>query len=87
MSHILYTTAKSQSTDPRDAIFGVHGLLDRGSISSIALQPDYSLSLQQLFISLFAHLLLDLNEVEFLNHASGDTYISAVHHWQDLAFT
>ena len=50
----MRTTCKSESTDPRDKVFGILGLLRDANLT-----PNYSLSLSQTIIGTFAHFLLN----------------------------
>ena len=50
----MRTTRESESTDPRDKVFGILGLLRDAHLT-----PNYSLSLSQTIIGSFAHFLLN----------------------------
>jgi len=62
---LMALTATSKASDPRDKIYGLVGLLDKGSDRQ-PLLPDYSLSSIQLGIGVAAHCLLDLKFCEVL---------------------
>ncbi|KAK8115373.1 hypothetical protein PG999_007442 [Apiospora kogelbergensis] len=70
-----------KATDPRDEVFGVLGLLQYSSTPSANLSPDYSLSNAATFIGVAAHLLLDLELVELLEHAAGSTATPPLPSW------
>jgi hypothetical protein len=81
---ILKVTSKSKASDPRDRIFGIHGLVSDDK-SQLALRPNYSLSCLHVFLSVFAHSLINLRHPELLLNASGisawDSYPSWVPNW------
>ncbi|KAK8000868.1 hypothetical protein PG991_013090 [Apiospora marii] len=74
------------TTDPRDKIFGVLGLL-QGSASGAPV-PEYSLSVQNVIIGTVAHFLLDLKRDEILRYAAGRnataSFPSWVPAWDDI---
>jgi hypothetical protein len=47
---------KSNATDPRDKVFALLGFLDRGSLSSPDLQPDYTKSVAEVYIDAVRHI-------------------------------
>jgi hypothetical protein len=63
-------TSKCDSTDPRDKIFGILGILGEDKILS-AVRPDYSLSYQHVYIGIFSFLLLNLRNPQLLRKAAG----------------
>ncbi|PMD13488.1 hypothetical protein NA56DRAFT_585628, partial [Hyaloscypha hepaticicola] len=70
---LMRLTWECQSTDPRDKVFGVLGL-DQWVPP---IRPDYSISLQHVFIGIFAHCLINLRDTRVLSIASG------IHEWDD----
>lgn len=66
---MLHMTADFQASDPRDMIFGVLTLLNNITPQSIVLLPDYTLSIQQVFIGLFIYCVLELQAVHLLHSA------------------
>ncbi|KAK0641411.1 heterokaryon incompatibility protein-domain-containing protein, partial [Cercophora newfieldiana] len=75
---ILRLTSNSRASDPRDRVFGILGLLQRGDEGMkehpedySQLQPDYSLSAQQVFIGVVAHLIINCEAKAILYHAVG----------------
>ncbi|KAK7448562.1 hypothetical protein Landi51_06238 [Colletotrichum acutatum] len=85
LSELLLLTSKSHSTDPRDRVFGLFGIMPKigehstrryaaaPSLSKHGLQADYSLSANHVFIGIFAYSLLVLKKPELLYQASGLT--------------
>lgn len=73
----LKIISRSQSTDPRDRLFGILGLLPGSS----QLRPDYSLSSQHIWIGFFAHCLFRQNSPWFLYHATGVHHQSPTPSW------
>ncbi|KAK4222500.1 heterokaryon incompatibility protein-domain-containing protein [Podospora fimiseda] len=67
LAHILRTTAKSRSSDPRDQVFGILGLVNHGP----TFQADYGISAQHVFVGLFAHLISNLKFLDIFYHATG----------------
>jgi hypothetical protein len=66
--NMLNLTRASQATDERDKVFALLGVLeDQEQI----IRPDYSLSVNHVFIGIFAHLLLNLVDLRVLSNASG----------------
>jgi hypothetical protein len=65
---VMRLTFSSACADPRDRVFGVMGII---SDEYRRLEPDYSLSVQHVFIGLFVHLLIVLNRRCLLAFASG----------------
>ncbi|KAK1756482.1 heterokaryon incompatibility protein-domain-containing protein [Echria macrotheca] len=63
---VLRLTSNSLSSDPRDRIFAILAL-----IQGTSWQPDYSLSPQQVFVGLSAHLLIDRHDATVLLHSTG----------------
>ncbi|KAI4866210.1 heterokaryon incompatibility protein-domain-containing protein [Hypoxylon rubiginosum] len=76
----LAIISRSQSADPRDRLFGILGLLPGNKYSS-QLRPNYSLSIQHLWIGFFAHCLLRENNPWFLFHATGVHHQSSIPSW------
>ena len=70
LPQLLALTSSAQCTDPRDRLFGILGLLATKD-EAILMLPDYSLPVQQVFIGLFAHLIINDGLVNILYHASG----------------
>lgn len=71
LPQIMALTSSTHCTDPRDQLFGVLDLIEQDE-NELALQADYSLSLQHVYIGLFAHLLLCGRLWALLvHHASG----------------
>jgi len=73
---ILRLTSKSRASDPRDRVFGILGLIQpdhEGAARPFDTppRPDYSLSAQQVFIGLFAHLIINGKVDRLLQHAVG----------------
>ncbi|KXH63476.1 hypothetical protein CNYM01_05430 [Colletotrichum nymphaeae SA-01] len=85
LTELLLLTSKSHSTDPRDRVFGVFGILPTSReystrryvgtplLSENGLKADYSLSANQVFIGTFAYSLLVLKKLEVLYQACGLT--------------
>ncbi|KAK1474537.1 hypothetical protein CABS01_15761 [Colletotrichum abscissum] len=86
LTELLLLTPKSHSTDPRDRVFGVFGILPKSGdhstrryyagtplLSENGLKADYSLSANQVFIGTFAYSLLVLKKLEVLYQACGLT--------------
>lgn len=82
---ILKPTWNSRASDPRDKIFGIHGLIQNKSISDV-LKPDYSISTLHMFIGIFCYTLLTLKRTELLLIASGQSvgqvYASWLPDWE-----
>ncbi|KAF2809774.1 uncharacterized protein BDZ99DRAFT_388860, partial [Mytilinidion resinicola] len=82
---MMRLTWKCQCTDPRDKVFGILGLDD----SAIPVRPDYSISLEHVFIGIFAHCLINLKDTRVLSWASGiqggNNYLSWVPAWKSSA--
>lgn len=83
LKELLWLTASSQATDPRDRVFGLLGIVPEMSKllslvgsdlknwrSAGGLIPDYSLSCQHVFIGLFAYFLINQRQTNILYHAS-----------------
>ncbi|KAH8896543.1 hypothetical protein GQ53DRAFT_613319, partial [Thozetella sp. PMI_491] len=77
----LELTANSRAQDPRDKLFAVAGLLWYRGRERKTLQPDYSLSLQHVFIGFFAYCIIDLEAVHLLIHARGTADESSLPTW------
>ncbi|OCK75953.1 hypothetical protein K432DRAFT_464443, partial [Lepidopterella palustris CBS 459.81] len=79
---MMRLTWKCQCTDPRDKVFGILGLDD----SAIPVRPDCSISLEHVFIGIFAHCLINLRDTRVLSWASGIQgqydYLSWVPAWK-----
>ncbi|KAF4780971.1 hypothetical protein HER10_EVM0005270 [Colletotrichum scovillei] len=83
LTELLLLTSKSQSTDPRDRVFGVFGIVPKPGDPSAqsytttalpsndGLEADYSLSANQVFIGTFAYSLLVLKKPGLLYQACG----------------
>lgn len=71
LPQIMALTSSTHCTDTRDQLFGVLGLIKQDE-NELAVQADYSLSLQHVYIGLFADLLLCRRLWALLvHHASG----------------
>lgn len=67
---LLLDTRQSKSSDPRDKIFGVLGLIsDKQGLD--ALTPDYGISVQHAFIGISVYLLLKQRNTNILRYAAG----------------
>ncbi|EAU29641.1 predicted protein [Aspergillus terreus NIH2624] len=67
---LLQLASQSHASDPRDKLFGLLGLY-QGDASAQALPPDYSLSVQNVFLGFFAYCLVNLKHVDLLYRAAG----------------
>ncbi|OCK78244.1 hypothetical protein K432DRAFT_444772 [Lepidopterella palustris CBS 459.81] len=70
ITEVIPQTWNSLASDPRDRLFGVLGLIQNDE-RDLALQPDYSLSEQHVFIGIFAHCVVNLKACHFLFCAAG----------------
>ncbi|KAK0616917.1 heterokaryon incompatibility protein-domain-containing protein [Immersiella caudata] len=68
---ILRLTCRSNSTDPRDKVFGAHALINNSENDRWALRPDYSLSCLHVFFGVFAHSLIKLKRTALFCNAAG----------------
>ncbi|RYP41674.1 hypothetical protein DL767_000879 [Monosporascus sp. MG133] len=75
---VMQLTHSTACADPRDRLFGVMGVV---SDSYSPLEPDYSLSSQQVFIGLFAHLFITRGLQHLLAYGSGVARPPAVPSW------
>jgi hypothetical protein len=74
LHEVLKMTSFSCASDPRDKLFGLLGLMESGAGKEQASWvPDYSLSPQHVFIGLFAHYMMNLDDFEVfvLREAAG----------------
>ena len=78
--NVLKMTRDSYSTDPRDKVFGVLGLV-MDNVSLAGLKPDYSLSSVHIYIGVFAYTLIKLERVEVLICAAGEMATSPLPSW------
>jgi hypothetical protein len=64
LDKILQLIRKADATDPRDKVYGILGLLDTGSLSSI--NPNYSLSVQQVYTEFIQKTVLETGRLEHI---------------------
>ncbi|RYP49451.1 hypothetical protein DL768_004861 [Monosporascus sp. mg162] len=67
---VIRLTSTSRASDPRDKVFGVLGLI-QDEMQKLALQPNYSLSAQHVFIGIFAHCIISQKAVHVFLYAAG----------------
>ncbi|KAI0516721.1 heterokaryon incompatibility protein-domain-containing protein [Xylaria bambusicola] len=67
----LALVSNSNCSDSRDRLFGILSLISRRKTASQGLQANYSISSQHLWIGFFAHCLLRLEILWFLEYAVG----------------
>lgn len=72
LQDILQLTSSSRASDPRDKLFGLLGLMEsQAEEEQASWVPDYSLSSQHVFVGLFAHCIVNLDEFFVLREAAG----------------
>jgi hypothetical protein len=67
---VTHVASRSHASDPRDKLFGVLGLYQHDGPRE-ALLPDYSVSVQHVFIGFFAYCLINLRQLHLLYRAAG----------------
>lgn len=77
---ILEQTWNSQSTDPRDKVFGLLGFLP-GAPTRKELGPNYLLSSRHIYVGTVAYLLLNEGHSHLLTHAAGHQASPTIPSW------
>lgn len=77
---VIRHTKDSQSTDPRDTVFGVLGLIQDSQLAQ-DLSPDYTISNLHMWIGICGHLLLVQRNHIILQKALGRTAPTSVPSW------
>jgi Heterokaryon incompatibility protein (HET) len=78
---MLYLASNFASTDPRDQIFGLRGLMKQGQGADL-LMPDYSKSTLEIYRDSVESALMDFQSTDVLNYTSGTKMaISWVPEW------
>ncbi|KAK4169001.1 heterokaryon incompatibility protein-domain-containing protein [Cladorrhinum sp. PSN259] len=70
LARVLHMTAQSRSSDRRDQLFGVLSLANQDEEYHRSLQANYGLSVQHVFIGLFAHIISSLRWLDILYNAT-----------------
>ncbi|RYP60681.1 hypothetical protein DL769_008020 [Monosporascus sp. CRB-8-3] len=77
---VIRLTSTSRASDPRDKVFGVLGLI-QDETQRRALQPNYSLSTQHVFIGLLAHCIINQKAIHVFLYAAGLSAPAASPSW------